>query len=334
MTPSQGSSPLSPADEGDSHGRVDIRSARRLELQLFYQYVTETGPTLASDEVSRPFFGPVAIRMAFQSDAVLYSICLMSAIHQAKLGGFADADLMKHCSTYLNMALKEHQTEVAHLTADNVDSACMTSSLLRVYGFVRLQDRPLTPYTPPLEWLRMTSSSNVTFRQAYALSGANTDSIGLKMMSTVAYILDERQKDQNSRGLTHLLRRQEPHELVEAWDDDTVEAYKMALNCIGLAWKAITEDESFGTLCRRLVVFPMMVDKRFLGFVEERRPRALVIMAHYFALLANMSNFWWIGDTGRREVAAIEAELPADWQDSLRLALAILSGVPVAMGSH
>ena len=318
-SPAPGSQSASPRSAGDAGGD---KRRQRLELKLFYHYVSETAPSLAANEISQPFFGPAACKLALQSDAVLYSICLLSAMHEAKLKASASED---DCSEYYaDLALREHHAEVANLTTANVDSACMTSTLLRVYGFIRLQDRPLTPYTPPLEWLRMTGASNVTFQQAQELAAPG--SVGVKMMSTVAYFLDERRNDGNSRDLGHLLRRQQAHELVEDWGAGTSDAYKMALNCIGLAAQA----ESNGTLCRRLAVFPMMVDKLFLDLVEERRPRALAVMAHYFALLAKLSDFWWIGASGHREVAAIQSELPPEWQGSIRKALATLAAYPVS----
>lgn len=240
------------------------------------------------------------------------------------MSDFTDIDSTSHYRAYLSMALNEHNKEIAQLSVDNVDSACLTSSLLRVHGFVRLQDRPLEPYTPPIEWLRMTGASNVTFRRAYALSKVHPDSIGLQMMSSVSYLIEERRKDEYSSDLTHLLQRQEAHELDEPWSDEIVDAYKMAVNCVGIAWKSINSYDSPGTLCRRLIVFPMMVDKRFLDLVEERRPRALVILAHYFALLNTLSRFWWLGTAGSREVLAIEAEVSKEWRSHLRLPLAIL----------
>ena len=77
-------------------------------------------------------------------------------------------------------------------------------------------------------------------------------------------------------------------------------------------------------LARRLIVFPMLVDKLFVDFVEEQRPRALVILAHYFALLTMLRGFWWVGDAGPREVLAIVGEVPAEWQHLLSWPLEVM----------
>ncbi|KND89422.1 Sterol regulatory element-binding protein ECM22 [Tolypocladium ophioglossoides CBS 100239] len=329
------------SDEGDSHhgdspsrgdahnpesivNPLESEARRKLELELFYHYFYETGPSIAADDISRPFWGPIICRLAFKYDAVLYSICLISALHKAKKSGFTDKRSMNNCRTYLNMALHEHHRDIAQLNAGNVDSVCLTSSVLRVYGFIRLQDRPLEPYTPPSGWLRMTGTSNAVFRRAAALANGNPDSVGMNMMATISHLLDERCEARNYEDMPRLLRRQEPHELVEIWDAEVYEAYRSTLNYIGAIWKAVKNRDPPGGIGRRLIVFPMLVDKRFVDFVEEQRPRALVILAHYFALLPILRGFWWVGDAGPREVRAIADEVPAEWQHLLSWPLEML----------
>lgn len=302
----------------------ESEARRKLELELFHHYYYETGPSIPADEISRPFWGPVICQLAFKYDAVLYSICLISALHKAKKSDFTDKCSMNHCRTYLNMALHDHHRDIAQLDADNVDSVCLTSCILRVYGFVRLQDHPLEPYTPPSDWLRITATSNVLFRRAATLTKGNPDSVGVKMIATISHLLDERCETRGCDYMAHLLRRQEPHELVEVWDEEVYEAYRSTLNYIGAIWKAMKNRDPPGGLGRRLIVFPMLVDKRFVDFVEEQRPRALVILAHYFALLTMMRGFWWVGDAGPREVHAIANQVPAEWQHLLSWPLEML----------
>ena len=68
-------------------------------------------------------------------------------------------------------------------------------------------------------------------------------------------------------------------------------------------------------MCRILLLFPYLVQKGFIDLVQEQRPRALVILAHYFGLLAQFKDIWFIGDTASREVRAIQSALSKEWQD-------------------
>lgn len=57
------------------------------------------------------------------------------------------------------------------------------------------------------------------------------------------------------------------------------------------------------------LAFPASVSRRFLDLVEEKRPRALAILACFFALLKRMDNVWWLDNVARREVTGIVSML-------------------------
>lgn len=302
----------------------ETKGRRKLELELFYHYSTETAPTLGLEKFVQDFMGPALCSTALQSDAVLYGLCMVSALHKAYKSNFTDPQYMQHHATYLNLTLQSHHKHVSDLDIDNVDFSCMASTLLRVYGYVRLQRRSLEPYTPPIEWLRMSNASNIVFRKALALIEKNSDSLSGKLMLEVSKHLDEKRRMEDSSELLYLLRRQEPHELEEEWDEEVYYVYKRTLSCFGRIWKHRFDSHPPPGLSRRLYLFPMLVDAQFVDYVGQGRPRALVIMAHYFTLLALHREFWYIGDTGLREARAIAAEVPPEWQGMLIQPLEIL----------
>jgi hypothetical protein len=69
--------------------------------------------------------------------------------------------------------------------------------------------------------------------------------------------------------------------------------------------------------CRRLMVFPLNVSQGFLKLLQEMESCALVILAHYFALSATLTDIWWIGHTAHREVLAIEKMVNGQWVTSM-----------------
>ncbi|KAK2590040.1 hypothetical protein QQS21_012281 [Conoideocrella luteorostrata] len=303
----------------------ESESRRKLELSLFHHYFTETGHSIALDQASFPFIVSIISNMALRSDALLYSVYVVAALHIFKKSKNTDQQALQHCGTYLNMSIRELTHQIEHLSAENVDEVCMTSSMLRIYTFVRLQDRELTrPYAPPMQWLRTTLTSSSVFRQAAELTARSPSSAGMQMIGIVAHLLGEGGDRSHSDGLLHLVRREKPHELVESWDENIEDAYLATLNYIGRVWKAMQDGDPPGSVARRLIVFPLLVDSRFVDMVEERRPRALVIMAHYFALLSMLRGFWWTGDAGPREVRAIDAEVKPEWEPLMAWPLEIL----------
>ncbi|KAL1870302.1 hypothetical protein VTK73DRAFT_2677 [Phialemonium thermophilum] len=51
--------------------------------------------------------------------------------------------------------------------------------------------------------------------------------------------------------------------------------------------------------------FPATVSRRFVALLEERRPRALAVLACFFALLKSVDGVWWLQGMARREVLGV-----------------------------
>lgn len=313
-------------DLEDSTNKLPESEARRkLELELFYHYAIETAPTISLVGLAGPIWGSIMCQAALKSDAVLYCVCLMALLHKAHIAGVADSGHNEHLSLYLNMAIREHREDVSQLSAANVDYACLTSNALRVYDLVRLQYRSLEPYTPPIHWLRMTGATHIVFLKARALGVEYPDSLGNTMLRSASHLLEELDSLPNVGELSHLLSRQEPHELAEPWGNDEREAYNAAIGVLGGIWKYRRHHAPNPDLYMRLILFPMFLSDQFIKFVEERRPRALVILAHYFTSLLVLRKSWIVGDAGLREARAIADSLGPEWQGLLSEPLEMLN---------
>jgi hypothetical protein len=61
------------------------------------------------------------------------------------------------------------------------------------------------------------------------------------------------------------------------------------------------------------LAFPATVSRRFIELLEERRPRALTILACFFALLKSMDSVWWLQGMARREVLGVVSLFNSDF---------------------
>lgn len=61
------------------------------------------------------------------------------------------------------------------------------------------------------------------------------------------------------------------------------------------------------------LAFPATVSRRFVELVEERQPRALVILACFFGLLKVIEHVWWLHSISRREVFGIVSLFHSDF---------------------
>ena len=256
-------------------------------------------------------------RVAIGNDALLNITLALAALHRAKCDPH-DSEAARAYPTYLNLALRDHSLDVAHLGKENADAACLTSSLMRVAAFAPLQERPLVPYAPPMQWLQMTRGAANVFKESWQFIQDDETSIALRAVNQAAYLKDPEVffQERSRRDLLHLLNIHRGAQAGEpAWSPDVEEAYASTLSYIGTVQSLVEGGEERQTVHRILLLFPYIVRKAFIDLVEQRRPRALVILAHYFALLTRFKDVWFIGDAGAREVLAILTDLPAEWRD-------------------
>lgn len=86
-------------------------------------------------------------------------------------------------------------------------------------------------------------------------------------------------------------------------------------------------------VCRRLIAFAVLIPDKMIELIEEKRPRALVILANYFAVAAPRAKVWWIGDVTRKEVEAIQRWLPGEWKDLMRWPLTMVKTMTTSKGA-
>ncbi|MCJ1399122.1 hypothetical protein MMC11_002324 [Xylographa trunciseda] len=302
----------------------ESKKRRLLELRLLHHYMTKTSLRISGQDE------PTAVEpwttilpgLAIEHDALLYSMYALAALHLSRLEP-DNAEVIDAYRNYLGLALQKHRADVSELSKTNSDAACLTSSLIRLYAFAVLQERPLSPYTPPTQFLYMTSGALMVFHEAWDSIADDESSIAVQIVkNTTIWSEGEASFEdswraplhaRNGLGLSHLMRRDVTEDPPEPWDLEIQEAYQSTVNYIGSIQIAITAGEAAEHVLRRLLLFPVLIPKRFIDLVAEQHPRALVVLAHYFALIARFQHIWWIGDGGRREVRGIQTALPAEW---------------------
>lgn len=215
------------------------------------------------------------------------------------------------------MALHEHTKDIAELSELNFEGVFLTTHLLRVCMFAVLRFRNRSPYSPPLEWILTTGTTEALFAKAWDIIVAHPESIAARMVtsSPIIYDTEERFGESQRKGLEYILERDAEDEASEPWDPEIQDAYETTLSYLGGVLQLLDpnrEKLNVNDARRRMVIFPMAVKKKFLDLTQEVRPRAMVVMAYYFAILV-IETTWWVGDVRTLEVRAIAESLPAKW---------------------
>lgn len=324
----QSSKAASASIDKESLDLPETKARRLRELSLQHHYMISASKEMlnSGDKVAELAWVTAVPRQALGNEALMYAMFALSALHMSETKS-DDEDLVLIHRKYLALALSEHKKDVVNLNESNFDAALLTSSLLRVIAFSMLRERSLSPYTPPLQWLEMTRGAINLFEASWEFVTNDENSMGFKLTKRMPIIFDEETKfaASNREGLEYLLHRDESDSIEEEWSPEVVEAYETTISYIGCVLIAMKKEEPPNEICRRLIIFPYLVRAKYIALVKEAKARALVILAHYFALLDQYRDVWWLGQCGSREVHALNEISTGKWSELMKWPMQRLS---------
>ena len=349
-----------PTDWNQNQNHIDVldipesSDRRLLELHLLHHFVTRTCATFpfAHDPSTHTTWTDSVPHLAISDSSLLYALLSVSALHLSEAEPH-DLSLRAVHQKYLHLAVHSHRRGVNDLNAKNVDAACFTSFLIVINVYARLQDRVLgLSYEPPMQWLRMSNGLRSIFQMAgkHWLQGNPEAAVNVLINSASSLSDPDPLLAEGSRAeFAHLLapmtsRGQCPREGCEEdgegdedekmKDPEARDAYDKTVSYIGTIHLAIRAGEHDMEVCRRLIAFAVLIPDKMIQLIEEKRPRALVILAHYFAVAAPLARVWWIGDVTRKEVEGIQRWLPGEWKDLMRWPLTMAKTMTAAKGTR
>ncbi|KAJ4231891.1 hypothetical protein NW759_002286 [Fusarium solani] len=306
--------PATPVDNASPAPPTETRERRYLELRLLHTFVADICPHTAGTHlpVLQNTWVNEVPRMALEHEPLLNAIMSISCLYLLTQGRDTDPELELHRANYLEATVQQHRETLANMTKENSDPACFVSVLLTMDAFANLRFRQLEPYEPPLHWLQMSRGLGGVFQQAIELL---KDNPGAKMRSLVDTAGSYVKPDvvfckSNREGLEHLLHFREG----EIHDESDVTAYENVVSYIGSVIRAMRSSEDPKMISRRLTSFSVIVSARFIELLRFQKPRALVFLAHFFALASCVRYTWWVGPSPGREIRAIQAQLGQEWQ--------------------
>lgn len=304
----------SPADPSSFPQKTLGLGSVHWEMRALHHFTVATSRTLPGSHIPAVYecWSVQVPKLALDYEPLLNALIAISTLHLTfephQIPGSIDPALVACRTTYLDAALRTHRQTLGQLNPLTADAACFTSILLLIDAFAVLQRRVLDPYEAPIHWMRIVQGARSVFEAAYPLVNAHTTSNIMAIISSTSASMFNPStifNEANLRQLPHLLEQDE-----EVFDQETQNIYHQTISCVGSIRSAVELGEPTMALCRRFMSFACLVPPVFLDLVEARAPRALIILAHFFALTSKARELWWVGNTPEREVDAIRLNIP------------------------
>ncbi|KAK3997103.1 hypothetical protein QBC44DRAFT_316283 [Cladorrhinum sp. PSN332] len=98
-------------------------------------------------------------------------------------------------------------------------------------------------------------------------------------------------------------------------DYQYVESYRLALKLLGSLYRELGTNGFGPMLLLRIATYFTFIDQQFHEAARQRRPPALIILAHYLAFTNfNDEKSWWMEGIGDKEIPNIHAYLGPRWK--------------------
>ncbi|EFZ02370.1 Zn(2)-Cys(6) zinc finger domain protein [Metarhizium robertsii] len=316
-TPSTGQNARGPNAENFDLLAEESRDRRYREMRLLHYFtveVTTTIPGYFFPQIKKIWTVDVP-SMAMEYEPLLNAIMALSILHLSYMdntrGILKPEQLEWQGAQYLEATLQQHRNAIGSLEREIADPASFTSVILSLHALASLRERTFEPYHPPIQWLQMCKGVMNVFKVTIPFVRDDpTAKINVVTESSAPFV-------EPSVLFCEANRNRFPYLLISQPGDDDAEdqeAYSSTACLIGALLAAQETPEHAATTWRKVVISPILFPRRFLDLLNLRRPRALVILAHFFGAAARFSDVWWVGDSPRREVLAIEEYLGPDWQ--------------------
>ena len=246
--------------------------------------------------------------LALSHDYLLYALLALSATQLSGAAG-PDPDLTVARYKYWTLALSKQQTMITRRSPSDVEPVTFAALLIAINAFAMLRDRDIQPYQPPVDWLEVSKGFWDICPNREMVP---TDSSLAKIMDGTATIWGGK-KDSIHPTYLPMLRQYSPE---DSYCD--TEVYEETLAFISAFREGVQRNEPGYYHVRRICIFAQTVPRGFIKYLQERRPRALVVLASFFVIVSHSDALTYFGDVNgvipRREIHSIAQIVSSKWQ--------------------
>ncbi|TVY32506.1 Sterol uptake control protein [Lachnellula subtilissima] len=104
-------------------------------------------------------------------------------------------------------------------------------------------------------------------------------------------------------------------------DFEYLEWYCKAIDVLGILYAGLRQDGLTPPLFVRIISWPSFLSEEFARCAQEKRPRPLIILAHYLVFTKLVNGLWWLDGSSNAQINAIAKMIGPEWLLYMRLPL-------------
>ncbi|OJD14155.1 hypothetical protein AJ78_05482 [Emergomyces pasteurianus Ep9510] len=293
-----------------------------VDLELLHHYTTFTYKTLPSGATSdqHELWQIQVVQLGFQHEFLLRGTLAAAALHLSYLHPQRRESLALRASTHQTMALRSFHEALNRVDPSNCVAIFAFSCILVALTFAtptnsaRLagqEEGYLGAQKEILDWFYMVRGCNSVLQTQWETLSRSflAPLLNKAMTQQTAPSHDVHDADR----VTDLLRLCSSESLSQ--DRETANAYALAIHQLLNAYTQVSIlNERKQDFVPVIFVWPIAIPQTYLKLLGERKPEAMVILAHYSALLQRLDDQWYMKGWARYLVKQIETALSEEWQ--------------------
>lgn len=287
-----------------------------VDMRLLWFYTSSTCKSLSYvDDTQRPIndmLQTVLVEHAFEAPFLMNSILELASLHMQSLG---QATEPTRALVYQARSVEGYRRAI-EAAQPSTYGALLANSVLRpilsTQSFGEVSSNHLHILDWMLLWRGVESIINITSASSIKTTGmaplfsrppmdltASTAAIPKDLLLMISFV-----------------ERDDP-------DFAELQAYQNGLRALGCLFDSLGRGID-SVMLLRIITWGTGAVNGIVDLARARRPRALVIIAHYACFLKLLQGVWWLAGFGQQSLKAICHELGPEWQSFLSIPLSAM----------
>jgi Fungal specific transcription factor domain len=266
-------------------------------------------------------------QIAFSHDFLLHFILAFAALHLSRLQPERKELLRDSSAKHYNTASSSFRHAILNITRENSGACFACSTFVLTYSWASSDNTGNLFFVDTsvdkigkestAEWVRLLRGVH-SFLDGYwhwVKEGPLGPLLDMGKFEEPSPTEETLEYTEKFNSLKQLWDPERPSKTSTAhFTDHDVEDFEKTLELLKSTYGVIVHDSGTVDTVGVIHAWPIRVPESFIQMVNQQRPEALILLAHYCLLLNKVDHLWWIQGMSRHLLQTIHKALGQEWE--------------------